>query len=119
MVFKRKSRSCRKRPAATSALTLAFVAASTRTSTRRAFENSLRKTAGVDRYHRLRVAARKRVERLCNYLLPGAVLAGNQHVCVGRPDARDELQHGLHRGGFRDEIRPRFGAQQPVFGLEA
>ena len=76
-----------------------------------AFENSLRKTAGVDRYHRLRVAARKRVERLCNNLLPGAVLASNEHVCVGRADARDELQHGLHRGGFRDEIRPRFGAQ--------
>ena len=35
--------------------------------------------------------------------LAGAVLAGDQDVRVRRADARDDLQHGLHRGRFRDE----------------
>ena len=45
-----------------------------------------------------------RVQRLRHHALAGAVLAGDEHVGVGRSDARDHLQHRPHGGGFGDQL---------------
>ena len=50
------------------------------------------------------------VERPGDHSFAGAVLAGDQHVGVGRADARDQLQHRLHGGAIR---RSASGAPSP------
>ena len=168
IVLRRKSRSCRNRPASTSAWRSALVAERMRTLTRRvreeptplelaglehaqqlgllvqrdvgdlveeqraavgeleaadaiglrvgeralhvaeqlALEHAFREAAGVHRHQRLAGARRDRVERLRDRALAGAVLAGDEHVRVRRPDARDQLQHRLHRRRLGDQVRP-------------
>ena len=61
---------------------------------------------------------RDRVQRLRDQALAGAVLAGDQDVGVGGADARDHLQHRLHRRGVRDQVRLAVAAQHQVLGFE-
>ena len=50
--------------------------------------------------------------------LAGAVFAGNQHVGIGRADARNHIQHRPHGRRLRDQLWETLGAQGPVFLLE-
>jgi hypothetical protein len=70
------------------------------------------------------------VQPLRDELLPGAVLAGDEHVRVGGSDALDELQHRAHLRRLGDERRravaapvgagpgASVAAQQLVLGVE-
>ena len=58
------------------------------------------------------------MQQLGDDLLAGAVLAGDEHVGVGRPDLRDQFQHRLHGGRAGDKLRHAFGAQQAVFQFQ-
>ena len=53
-------------------------------------KGSLGQRAGVHRDQRTRGARRQRVQHLRDNFFAGAVLAGDQHVGIGRPNARDE-----------------------------
>ena len=48
-----------------------------------------------------------------------AVLAADEHICVGRSDALHQLEHRLHCAGRGDEIRRSGLPQNGVFGLDA
>jgi hypothetical protein len=51
-------------------------------------------------------------------LLAGSVLAGDEHVRLARPDARDQVQHRSHRRGLGDQRRHAVAPQQPVLELQ-
>ncbi len=84
-----------------------------------ALEHALRDATGVDRDHRALAAGRHGVERPRDEALARAVLARDEDVRVGRPDAGDHLQHRLHGGRIGDDVRLSFAAQHQVLGLEA
>ena len=50
--------------------------------------------------------------------LPGTVFAGDEHVGVGRPDLRDQLEHRLHGGRAGHKLRHAFGAKQAVLEFQ-
>ena len=83
-----------------------------------ALEHAFRDAAGVDDHHRARRAARHRVQRPRDDALAGAVLAEDQDVGVRGTDARDHLQHALHRRRLGDQLGHALAAQQRVLGLE-
>ena len=83
-----------------------------------ALEDSFGEPARVHRDHGLRGASGEEVKGLGYDLLAGAVLAGDEHVGIRRTDARDQVAHGLHRPRLGNQLGP-FGAQQPVFSLQA
>ena len=83
-----------------------------------ALEDAFGHAAGVDGDERPRRAGRDRVQGLGHQALAGAVLAGDQDVGVGRTDARDHLQHRLHRRRVRDQVRLPVAAQHQVLGFE-
>jgi hypothetical protein len=58
------------------------------------------------------------VQRPRDHALAGAVLAQDQHVRVGRPDAGDHLEDALHRGGLGHQAGHALAAQQRVLSLE-
>src|ERR1035437_9739672 len=176
-VFRRKKRSSRNLPAATSARTSALVAARMRTSTRREREEptrsnspscSTRRSFACCASERFAISSRKSVppsasskrptrsvfasvnaplvwpksslsntpsespprftvtiaraargEAACSHdFLSGAVLARDQRVRVGRPDAFHEAQDGLHHRRFGDELRRAIAAEGEVLALE-
>jgi len=84
-----------------------------------ALEDPLGKAAGVDGNHRSAGARGKSVQRLRHDFFAGAVLAGDQHVCVGRADAADEIEDGPHGRRFGNHGGAGFGAQQTIFRFEA
>ena len=59
------------------------------------------------------------MQRAGNHLLSRAGLAANENIRIRWADARDQLQHRLHRGRFSDQGGPAFGAQQPVLRFQA
>ena len=83
-----------------------------------ALEDAFRHAAGIDDDHRPRGAARHRVQRPRDDALAGAVLAEHEDVGVRRADARDHLQHVLHRRRLGDDLGKAFAAEQRVLGLE-
>ena len=84
-----------------------------------AFEDAFGQAARVHGHHGLRSARRDGVQRLRHHFLAGAGLAGDQHVRVRRPHARDQLQHRLHGRRLGDQRGPLVAAQQPVLGFQA
>ena len=62
--------------------------------------------------------ARRRVQPLRDELLARAVLAGDEHVRVGRPDALHQLQNRLHLRRLGDHLRQMVAAEQLVLRLE-
>ena len=58
------------------------------------------------------------MQRLRHQPLARAVLAGDQDVGVGRPHARNHVQHRLHGAGLRDQAGELLGAQQTVLGFQ-
>ena len=58
------------------------------------------------------------MQRLRYDFFARAMLAGNQHVGIRRPNARQQLQHRLHGSRLGDQFRPPFGAQQAVFRFQ-
>src|SRR5207237_5388505 len=83
-----------------------------------ALEDALGQTAGVHGHETLARAARYGVNRLRHGAFAGAVLAGDEHVGLRRPDARDQLEHRTHRRRLGDEKRTDVGLQRSIFGLE-
>ncbi len=83
-----------------------------------ALEDALRNAAGVQREEGLRGARRSRMEGARHEALAGAVLASDQHGGVGGPDARDDVENGLHRRRSGDHRRRALVAEDAVFGLE-
>ncbi len=63
--------------------------------------------------------AAQRVQGLRHDFFACSMLARDQNIRVGRPDARDRVQHRLHRGSSRDELGPAFRAKQAILGFEA
>ena len=55
---------------------------------------------------------------LGNDSLAGAVVAGNQHIRVGRPNAADHLEHRLHRLRLGHKPLGVVAAQVAVLGVE-
>ena len=84
-----------------------------------ALEDALRDAAGVQRHEGPGRALRGRVQGARDDALAAAVLAGDEHVGVGRAHARDDVQHRAHRGRAGDHRGLRLVAQDPVLGLEA
>src|SRR5437867_298051 len=68
-----------------------------------ALEDALGEASRVHGGQGARGAQGDRVEGASHRPLAGPVLARDEHVGVGGADARDELEHRLHRGGLRDE----------------
>jgi hypothetical protein len=83
------------------------------------FENAFGETPDVDRNHCFGSTIRNGVKGLCNDLLAGAVFAHNQHVCVRRPNACDQLQDGAHGGRFGNHRGAPVCTQQLVFSFES
>jgi len=84
-----------------------------------AFENAFGEAACVDGDERAADARGKHVESPGDDFLSGAMLAGDENVCVGGADARDQVHHGAHGGGFGDQGGAAIGAEEAVFGFEA
>ncbi len=84
-----------------------------------AFENAFGQAAGVHGDERTPDSRRESVERARDHFFSGAVLAGDEDVGVRRADARDQVQHRTHRGGFGDQRRASIGAQETILGFEA
>ena len=63
-------------------------------------------------------AARHGVQRLRDHALAGAVLAGDQHVGIRRPDALNQLEHRPHGRRLGDQQRPHVRLQRSVLGFE-
>ena len=61
---------------------------------------------------------RRRVQPLCDHLLPRSVLAGNEHVRVRGRHAGDDLEHCVHRARPRNECRD-VRRQSTVLGRES
>src|SRR5262249_13178037 len=84
-----------------------------------AFENAFGEAAGVDGDHGLLRAIGHRVKSASDDFFACAMLAGDEDVGVGRTDAGDEIENGLHRGRVGEEGGTRFGAEKAIFGFEA
>jgi len=84
-----------------------------------AFENSFRQAAGVYRHQGARGTQGSGVQGLRCQPLAGAVFAGNQHIGVGRSNARDHVQHRPHGVRLRDQLRKALGAQSAIFSFQA
>ena len=82
------------------------------------FEHAFGHAAGVDGDHRPARARRDGVQGLGDEALARAVLAGDQHVRVRRPDARDHFEHRPHRRRFGEDRRAAVSLQRLVRGLE-
>ena len=85
-----------------------------------ALEQPLRQAAGVHRHQGAPGAAGHGVQRLRDGALARAVLAGEQHVGVGRTHSRNQIEHRAHRDGLGDQrgaVGPLI-AQDPVLCLE-
>src|SRR5258707_14803127 len=54
------------------------------------------------------------MQGLCDDFLASAMLSGDEHVGVGRSDARNQLKYRLHGRRFGDQSRTRFGAKQTI-----
>ena len=65
-----------------------------------ALEDAFGESAGVDRDERPVGARRSRVQPAGDDFLAGAVLAGDEHVGVGRRDLLEQAADGLHRARF-------------------
>ena len=76
-----------------------------------AFKSSFRQSTGIDRHHWTRCAVRQHVQRARNYLFAGAVLAGDEHICVAGSDAGYKFEDRLHCLRFGDECWPALGLQ--------
>src|SRR5262249_53543176 len=74
-----------------------------------AFEDAFRYAACIDGHHRPARSRRYGVQGLCDDALPGAVFTRDEHVGIRGPDARDDLEHRLHRCGIGDEQRAALG----------
>ena len=59
------------------------------------------------------------MQRLRDDFLAGAVLSGDQNIGVGRSDAGDRFQHGLHGRRVGNEFGPALGAEQSILRLQA
>ena len=76
-----------------------------------ALEHRLGDAAGIHRHHRPRRARRQRVNGLRDEPFARAVLAGDQHVRIGRRRPLDELDDRLHRRRSRNQRRRAVEAQ--------
>ena len=83
-----------------------------------ALEHALGQPAHVDGDEGLGRADRHGVQRLGDHALARAVFAGDENIGVGRADAREDIEHGAHRGGLGDEGGAALAAEQLVFLLE-
>ena len=85
-----------------------------------ALENAFGEAAHVDRDEGLAGAEGDGVQGLGNETFAGAVFAGDEDVGIGGTDARDDLEHGAHGGGLREEVGAGLAAaaEQFVFLLE-
>ena len=83
-----------------------------------ALEDALGKASHVDGDEGPRAPRRRRVEGARDGALAASVLAGDEDVRVGGPDARDHLQHGPHRLRLGQEVGRLPFAEQAVLDLQ-
>src|SRR5579871_6646621 len=81
-------------------------------------KDSVWNRSSVYRYQGSRGTSTQRVQGLRNNFLPGSMLACDQHVRVGWTDARNCIQHRLHRGSSREKLRAPFRAKQAIFRFQ-
>jgi hypothetical protein len=84
-----------------------------------ALEDPFGKTTGVDGDERLARAWRCGVQPPRDDLLAGAVVAGDEHVRVGRRDLLEESADRLHRARFAEHRRKSVASEPLVLGFES